>query len=166
MPDKDTHDCPATKDGVCAFHNVEIERRKAVRDGVLELKREISESEKESSAAWKEQVLKNGIFDKFNSWVMGVGALGLLVILGSYTLTSVHKVAADARYFQTIAKIESHRSDCEDKMRAMYSDVSTNKISMAVLASQLETTNGRLKEMLDFMKEKETLRTQGVPRGG
>jgi len=48
----------------------------------------------------------------------------------------------------------------------MYSDVSTNKISMAVLASQLETTNGRLKEMLDFMKEKETLRIQGVPRGG
>ena len=166
MPDKSAHDCPATQDGVCAFHNVEIERRKAVRDGVLELKREISESEKESSAAWKEQVLRNGIFDKFNSWVMGVGALGLLVILGSYTLTSVHKVAADARYYQTIAKIESHRSDCEDKMRAMYSDVSTNKISMAVLASQLETTNGRLKEMLDFMKEKETLRTQGVPRGG
>jgi hypothetical protein len=166
MPDKSAHDCPATQDGVCAFHNVEIERRKAVRDGVLELKKEISESEKDSSAAWKEQVLKNGIFDKFNSWVMGVGALGLLVILGSYTLTSVHKVAADARYYQTIAKIESHRSDCEDKMRAVYSDVSTNKISMAVLASQLETTNGRLKEMLDFMKEKETLRTQGVPRGG
>ena len=166
MSDKDTHDCPATIDGVCAFHSVEIERRKAVRDGVLELKKEISESEKESSAAWKEQVLKNGIFDKFNSWVMGVGALGLLVILGSYTLTSVHKVAADARYYQMAAKLDSNRADCEDKMRAMYNDVSTNKISMAVLTSQLETTNGRLKEMLDFMKEKETLLTQGVPRGG
>ena len=166
MPDKSAHDCPATQDGVCAFHNVEIERRKVVRDGVLELKREISESEKESSAAWKEQVLKNGIFDKFNSWVMGVGALGLLVILGSYTLTAVYKVAADARYYQVIAKLDSNRADCEDKMRAMYSDVSTNKISMAVLASQLETTNGRLKEMLDFMKEKEMPRVQGVPRGG
>jgi hypothetical protein len=97
---------------------------------------------------------------------MGVGVLGLIVILGSYTLTSVHKVAADARYYQMEAKLDSNRADCEDKMRAMYSDVSTNKISMAVLASQLETTNGRLKEMLDFMKEKETLRTQGVPRGG
>ena len=165
MPDKSAHDCPATQDGVCAFHNVEIERRKVVRDGVLELKREISESEKESSAAWKEQVLKNGIFDKFNSWVMGVGALGLLVILGSYTLTSVHKVAADARYYQIVAKLDSNRADCEDKMRAMYSDVSTNKVNMAVLTSQLETTNGRLKEMLDFMKEKES-HVQGVPRGG
>lgn len=166
MPDKSAHDCPVTQDGVCAFHNVEIERRIAVRDGVLELKKEISESEKESSAAWKEQVLKNGIFDKFNSWVMGVGALGLLVILGSYTLTSVHKVAADARYYQMEAKLDSNQADCEDKMRTVYNDVSTNKVNMAVLTSQLQTTNGRLKEMLDFMKEKETLRTQGVPRGG
>ena len=156
MEDKGKHICPETKSEVCAFHRVEIERRRTDRGGIQDLKRKLEADEAELTAYKKDtesslESYKEKIYilisklEVFKGRSLLAGTFGLLLALGSYTYTGIHQVNTDARYYNLLSKVE-----------AISDTASTNKTSMAVLSSQLQTTNDRLRELIDFMREAKT----------
>lgn len=166
MDDNGKHICPETKSEICAFHRVEIERRKTDRGGLQELKQKLEAHEAEFSVYKKEdemslELYKEKIYiligklEVFKGRGLVAGSLVLLMVLGSYTYIGLHQVAADARYYTL-----------SERLAAIDDKALLNKENMAVLTSKLETTNDRLKEMIDLLRTHETnQRVQGVPRG-
>ena len=162
MSDDDTHMCPETNSSVCAFHSVELERRKTDRGGIQELRQKIETRDakfniykKETEKAldvYKEKIYTIlGRLEIFRGRMLVAGTLGLILILGSYSYIGIHQASADTRYYNLV-----------ERLVGIDQKALLNKENMAVLTSKLETTNERLKEMIDLLRSNEI---NQVPRG-
>lgn len=145
--------CNAAEDGVCGLHNVEVERRSIDRTRLADLKREFEDFQGRTFKDFKSNVMGHiGNLCSFKNRMLGVGVLGTVVVLGSYgygrmVQSEMHVVVSELEN-----QIKFLREQQDMKMQTMLAQVNSNRTDMAVLASQLGTTNDRLKEAITLFE--------------
>ena len=142
--DREEHDCTMVTKGFCSQHGVNEERRAVDRNRFSDLSRDFKDYKR----------VNNGHVSNlctFKNRALGVAFLGVLFITGGYAYTYTHIVGTDIRYQATIQRIEK-----------VSDDAGTNKINIAVLVTQLSTTNERLREMIELIREDQRKYMGGV----
>jgi hypothetical protein len=138
---EEQHFCNVNEDGICGMHKVEVERRNTDRNRLEDTRKDFKD--------FKRLVLGH-ISDlcTFKNRMLGLGILGTLVVLGNYGWTTMIRTELHAEIEKASARIEDHKASTEVKFAAVLLQVSNNRTDMAVIASQLTTTNERLREVI------------------
>ena len=135
--------CDMTSDGVCGMHNVIEERRSFERNRLNDLKKDFVDHTKLFYDYKKTNNDNVNNLCSFKNKVIGFSLLGVLVLTGAYAYTYTHTISTDIRH----SALSSRLDKLED-------DVNANKTNVAVLVYQIQTTNARLTEMIQLMRDK------------
>lgn len=139
------HACPSSGDGLCPVHDVEVERRNTDRNRLEDLRRDFKEFKR---------VMIGHIADlcTFKNRMLGLGVLGTIIVLGNYGWTTMVKAELHVEIEKALAMIDDHKDTTETKFAAVLLQVGNNRTDMAVVASQIATTNDRLREVISLIE--------------
>lgn len=137
--DRMDHDCTMLTKGFCSQHGVQEERRAADRNRITDLQRDFKDYKKSNNGHVANLCT-------FKNRVLGCSLLGVLVISGGYAFTYTSNISTNARYQGVTHQIEN-----------LSDDVNVNTTSVAVLVSQLSTTNERLGEVIQLIRDEQRI---------
>ena len=144
MADHQDSACDVAAGGVCGLHSVTEERRHTDRTRLADLRSDFERHKVDALLAEEKIQVKLDNLESFKNRLLGLGLLGTIIVGGAYGYTYGHIVSSDAR----------HRV-IEARFDAVFSRGNENRTDLAVLVSKLNTTNERLSEIAEIMRNNE-----------
>lgn len=130
--------CSVIKDGVCAMHGAEIERRKSVQKNINDIEGDIKTNKK-----WISELLS------FKNQVTGFSLLLSMILGGSYTYTYLHTTDAKLKY----SMYESDIRNLRDSTANQRTQIAITNERYDAVNKQLSTMNRRLSQLVDLLLE-------------
>lgn len=142
--------CDASKTGICALHEVEIERRRNSDKAVDELEEKVG-------ALFK----RSAIVFNFIAAAKVVAAVAAIIWAGSFWYTHDHKQDSVREFAEVSIEMQTLRRDLNrdyDKISALQSDSKVKDEKFVQLLDKIGTNNRRLSDLIERLSEDKKLK--------